>query len=227
MKNQFITMRFGIEMAIAIALAGIMLLAVRLYNPAVKTKTIKVDYFRIPTNNALVVLGLLVPILTALAAYLYTSDPSGQYSFLLASISVLFVVLIVAIWETFALLGKAQDGDLITVTLPADRPHIVCMGVMYGFLLLGLMYFALFFLFELSPTKTTGKQGEQNLGGSYSLMKPAARIGQQKDDLMKSWGQPAGQDSVAKTLTYQSERSQIRLTFDDEGKLVEVLEKGR
>jgi hypothetical protein len=87
MKSQFMTMRFGIEIAIAIVLAGIVILAVCYYNPQIKEKTIKVDYFRIPTNNALVVLGLLVPILTALAAYLYTSDPSGQYSFLLASIT--------------------------------------------------------------------------------------------------------------------------------------------
>ena len=226
MKNQFLTMRFLGEMLIAIAVAIILFVATRLYNPEVKEKDIKIDYFRIPTNNALVVIGLLVPILTGLAAYLYTNDPSAKYSLLLASIAVLFVVLIVAVWETFSLLGKAQTADIIRIKLPDDRKYITGMGLMYAFLILGLLYFALFFLFELSPAKRE-TTATTNSASAASLLKPRARIAQSKDELVKSWGAPTAQDSTGKTLTYESDQSEIRLVFDNEGKLMEIVEKRR
>jgi hypothetical protein len=220
MKEQFMTLKFWIEIGIAGLLCFIVYIAVRVYNQTGK-KDIKVDYFRIPTSNVLVVLGLLVPIMVALASYLYVNNPEAKYSSLLATIVVMFVVLGVAIWETFALLQKGQTADTVTIKLPGDRRYITGMGLMYALLLLSLFYFAMFFLFEL-PARSVASEPQALGQAGYQLMKPSARIDQTKDEILRVWGQPSAEDVGNRTLRYESDHSVIRLTFDENQKLVEI-----
>ncbi len=220
MKEQFMTQRFWIEIGIAGGVCLIVWIASKSYNTAAE-KDIKVDYFRIPTSNALVVLGLLVPIMVGLASYLYVNNPEGKYASLLATIVVMFIVLVVAIWETFALLKKGDTADTIKIQLPADRRYITAMGLMYALLLLGLFYFAMFFLFELPPKAVVNKPQAFGQAG-YSLLKPNPRIDQTKDEILKAWGQPTGEDLSKRTLLYEANHSVIQLTFDENQKLVEI-----
>ena len=225
MKDQFTTLRFLIEMLIASAVCLIVYFASRTYNKR-GHREMKVEFFRIPTSNALVVLGLLVPIMVALASYLYVNNPEGKYSSLLATIVVMFLVLVVAIWETFALLKKGGKGDAITITMPADRRFVTGLGLMYGLLLLGLFYFAVFFLFEL-PRKALNSSQRAFGPAVYPLLKPNPRIDQTRDQILSVWGQPSGEDQANRILIYESDHSVIRLTFDEKQKLVEINDRRR
>ena len=220
MKDQFTTLRFWIEMAGAAAVLLIVFFASLHYNKT-GSKEWKVEFFRIPTSNALIVLGLLVPTMVALASYLYINNPEGKYSSLLATIVVMFLVLVFAIWETFALLKKGDAGDKIKINFPEDRRFITTLGFMYGLLLLGLFYFALFFLFELPPKRASTTQ--QTAGpADYYLAKPHPRIDQTKDEILSLWGQPTGEEQANRILIYASDHSIIRLAFDENQKLVEI-----
>ncbi len=220
MKEQFTTLWFWIEMSGAAAVCLIVYFASRAYNKTGRTvKT--VDYFRVPTSNALVILGLLLPSLVAVASYLYINNPEGRYSSLLATIVVLFLVLIVAIWETFALLKKGDSANQITIDLPEDRRYVTALGLMYGLLLLGLFYVAVFFLFEL-PQKRIGSAQQPISPSGYQLMKPIPRIDQTKDQILSMWGPPTSEDVAGRILIYESDHSVVRLTFDANQKLVEI-----
>lgn len=227
MREQFISLRFWIEIAISVLVAVAIYIATRYYNRSSAEKDIKVDYFRVPTNNVLIVLGLLVPSLVTLASYLYVKDPRGNYASLLATIVLMFFVLIVAIWETFALLKKAQNGDVIKVKMPDDRKYIIGMGWMYASLLIGLIYFSIFFLFELVPVNNQKNEEVLSKVNAYYLLKPKIRINQPKEEVIKLWGQPISEDATNRKLQYESENSILQLSFDEQQKLVEIFEKRR
>lgn len=223
MKDQFITKTFAIEIAIAIFFCIVIYWVVRHYNKG--TSKVKLDYFRVPTNNVLVILGLLAPIMIGLASYLYVNNPKGHYSSLLATITVMFLVLIVTLWETFALPKKADaTDDTITLTFPGDLKYIVGLGWMYALLLLALGLFAWFFLFEL-PSATVVSSPQAPAHSSYALLKPAVSIGQSRQEVLSIWGASTSEDSVNRVLIYESTQSVIRLTFDQNQVLVEVNEK--
>jgi hypothetical protein len=222
-KDQFITKTFAIEIAIAIFFCIVIYWVVRHYNKG--TSKVKLDYFRVPTNNVLVILGLLAPIMIGLASYLYVNNPKGHYSSLLATITVMFLVLIVTLWETFALPKKADaTDDTITLTFPGDLKYIVGLGWMYALLLLALGLFAWFFLFEL-PSATVVSSPQAPAHSSYALLKPAVSIGQSRQEVLSIWGASTSEDSVNRVLIYESTQSVIRLTFDQNQVLVEVNEK--
>ena len=186
MKDQFMTLRFGVEIGLAALLCLIIYVAARVYNKSGE-REVKVDYSRTPTSNALVVIGLLVPLMVGVASYLYVSNPERKYSSLLATIVVMFVVLVVAIWETFALLQKGGNSDSIKIKLPQDRRYIIGLGWMYALLLLSLVYFGMFFLFELPATGAAGKP-EPAGPAVYVLLKPQLKIDQTKDETLRAWG---------------------------------------
>src|SRR5438552_592651 len=107
MLRKFNTLAFWIELGIAVVVWLLAFLAVKLYWKKQEYQ-MKSDYLRVPTNNAMVVLGLLIPILVALASYFYTKAPEASYSSLLSAIVIFFVVLLIAIWETHAILEVAS-----------------------------------------------------------------------------------------------------------------------
>lgn len=154
------------------------------------------------------------------ASYLYVNNPEAKFSSLLATIVVMFLVLVVSIWESFAFLQKGQTGDTVRIELPHDRRYITGMGLMYGLLLLGLFYFAMFFLFEL-PAKSVSN-AQQSAPATHTLPKPNPKIDQTKDEVLKVWGQPLSEDVANRTLLYGFDDSVMRLTFDETQKLVEI-----
>lgn len=146
MIDKFKELCFFIEIGVAVVWAIALWQLVRHYWK--EDVEFKSDYLRVPINNTLVILGLIVPVLVALASYLYINNPKGSYSFLLAAIVLFFSVLIVAIWETFALLSIASKEEIVKIR-KKNLNIIIGMSWMYGVLILGLRYFAIFFLIEL------------------------------------------------------------------------------
>lgn len=122
MIGEFINIKFTIEMFIALVWAFILWVLTRTYWK--KDTEIQSDYLKVPTNNALIVLGLVIPILVALASYLYTKNPEGAYSSLLATIVLYFLVLLLAIWQTFSIISVASKQDTVKIKIPDDRKII-------------------------------------------------------------------------------------------------------
>lgn len=226
MISQFGNALFWVLIAIVLVWAVVMSLVTRYLWRNVPTRPMKADYLRVPTNSALTILGLLTPVLVALAAYLYTNFPQGTYTFLLATITVFFMVLFVAIWETFSILRKATITDTIELTMPEDLRFIVGMGWIYSFLLIALIYFSLFFLFELAPPPSVPPQGVGK-GDSYYLAKPKAHIDQLKADVVKQWGEPTSANQAGNQIDYDTEQSTVHLQFDATGKLKQIVETRR
>lgn len=212
---------FYVEMLIAAAWFTFLYVCVRQY--WTNTREIKEDHLKIPTNNSLIVLGLLIPILVALVSYLYTKNPDGNYSSLLSTIILLFIVLVVAVWETFAIMGLSSTNDKITLTMSKDRKVITGLAMMYGFLILGLVYFSIFFLFEI---EAAGEQVVEVQKKEYILLKKTTpRINQTKNELLKSWGSPSAyRDKNREVLEYKARDSIIHLYFDKEGRLSKIFE---
>jgi hypothetical protein len=217
MIEKFAHLSFLLEIGIAFIWAVALYFLVQYYWKS--DIEIKSDYLKVPTNNTLLVLGLIVPTLIALVSYLYTKNPEGTYSSLLATIVLFFLVLVIAIWETFAILSIASKEDTVKIEVTKDLKIITGMAWMYGFLVLGLVYFAIFFLFEIeSPSKKA--RIEKQISDFVLLEKPHLKINQCKDQIIKIWGEPVNcLDIDKRKLKYKSKDSVIYLDFDENGKL--------
>jgi len=223
---QFEKSMFWVELGVAVAWLAILWFASRHYNPSdskdPKARTIKADYFKTPTGNALTILGLLVPFLVALAAYLYSKSPGANYSSLLTTIVLYFGVLIIAIWETFALLKKATDSDSIVLTLPADQRFLTGLHFMYGLLLLGLVYFAIFFLFEFGANVTSDERHLALL--SRVLLRQEVHVDESREKVVSVWGMPSGENLAKRWIEYRSPNSIIRIEFDADDRVLNIVE---
>lgn len=221
MIEKFLELRFFIEFGVALIWAIILyLLTLKYWTQNIELKS---DYLKVPTNNTLIVLGLIVPILIALVSYLYTKNPEGTYSSLLATIILFFIVLIIAIWETFAILNIATKEDIVKINIPKNRQIISGMSFMYGFLILGLIYFAIFFLFEIESPPENTKSNNQ-ISDFILLEKPHMEINQSREQIIKIWGEPLDYlDINKKKLKYKSKVSFVYLNLDENDKLCKIL----
>jgi hypothetical protein len=221
--RQFLSITVAVELTIAAVWTVTLWAASKYYSKALAGKSVKLksDYLKTPTSNALTVLGLLVPILVALTSYLYSTKPDVDYGSLLTTIILYFGVLIVAIWETFAILKKASQDDTIELTYPQDRRFVTGLGLMYGMLILGLCYFAFFFLFEIKPSQPSPIQTQASAAPApFLVYRPVLNVDDSRALVLQTWGSPArwkGNDAE-----YDSLQATVRLTFDDLGKLRQI-----
>jgi hypothetical protein len=223
MWRNFLTPTFAVEFLVIIVVWwGVYLLVKKWWTAP--TYTVKSDYLRVPTNNALVVLGLLLPILTALAAYLYMNAPQSSYSSLLASIVVMFLVLVVAMWETHSLIGMGGTDDTIVININHDRNLVVGLGLIFALLLLGLLYFAIFFLFELTPLPGPAAKPGDDGRTAYFLSVRKAYLDQTREQVIQSWGKPNSTNADNTKFEYFFDGSTIHLHFDANGRLQAINE---
>ena len=226
MLRQFWSATIAVELSVALGWAIILWLASRYYSKALSGQkvTVKADYLKAPTTTALTVLGLVVPILVALTSYLYVTEPNANYGSLLSTIILYFGVLILAIWETFAILQKATPQDTVDLTYPDDRKFVTALGLMYGMLVLGLLYFAYFFLVEVRPNAPTAGLARW-AGASYFVQRPAIKIDNDRTTVYGSWGTPARGSS--QSVEYDTDKGVIAIEFDADGKVRQITERRR
>jgi hypothetical protein len=216
MLTQFLSPTVAFEMIIAVVWFFVLCFASKYYSKALNgtTRSLKADYLKTPTATALTVLGLLLPILVALTSYLYATRPSVDYGSLLTTIVLYFIVLIIAIWETFAILKKAGENDVIAIIYPRDRRFITGLGLMYGGLLLGLFYFAYFFLFEIRSASAPSPQPPT---ANQLVRRPALLLEMSRDEVRRAWGTPAR--SPGNSDEYEGDRCRFVVTYDGSGKI--------
>lgn len=217
-----LTLKFGILLIITLVVWAIISFAARAYWKDVPEKSLKSDYLKVPINNTLSVMGIVCPLLIAVAAYLYVNLPTSDFSYILASIADFTAALIIAIWETFSLLGKATTDDNIKLSWANDSAIIRCMGILYSSLILGVVYLVLFFLLDLSILPPAQPQSSATNG--IALTKPLPRIGQSKSDIVSALGAPTKTISPD-TLVYEGSGVDLQLQFDNTGALQKITEQ--
>lgn len=172
-------------------------------------RTLRLGFFTSAVNNVILIIAVAVPVLVGLLSYLSTKAPLVNYSSMYAAITFLFLALVVAVWLTFAILKKATDEEKITLSFPKDRRFITAMGLLYAFIVTGLVYFAHFFLFDLpAPSRANA--------GMILLARPKAQVGQTREEIERMWGRP---NSTGTMVEYKTLNSSIRLVFDASGRL--------
>jgi hypothetical protein len=211
---------FWIEVLVAVVLAVAVILLTNEYYRGKANRTLDVEFLRTPTTNILAVLGLLLPLLIALAAYFYKEAPDLKYPSLLASIVLMFLVIVAAVWHSYALLSADSTDSKVTITIPKDLQFISTIGVMYIWLILSLTYIGIFFVRELPvPTSHSLRRTQ---GSEYFIGKPYVSINERKDAILRTWGVPT--TDSAGVLYYISPISTIRMSFDSSGTLLSITE---
>jgi hypothetical protein len=222
MIAKFLTAKFGVLLAVIFVVWVVTYLAIRYYWKGAGEKTLRSDYLKVPINNTLSVMGIVCPLLIALASYLYVNIPSSDYSFVLASICVFVLTLIVAIWETFCLLNKATNTDDIKLLWSRDSAILTGMGILYSSLILGVVYLVLFFLLDLSIAPAMQAQAHSPAG--IALTKAIPQIGETRLDVLSALGAPTRSVS-ADTIEYQGTGLDLEIQFDTKDTVQKITEQ--
>ena len=223
MIRQFLNWEYGIALSITIAFILVFYFATKHYWKSKTDVEIHADFIRNPMSISLTILGMLIPLLAALTAYLLSVNPNGNFSLLLASITILLITLLSAIWLTFSLLKLGSKDNVIKLTFPSDIAFIQLSGIVYGLLILGIFSIVVFFLFRfeykpINPVITA-------IGipsNSIYLEKPMIQISQKKLDLIQLWGMPSGEDKSTNTFTYNTNNSEIKILLNSTDDINEI-----
>lgn len=212
MLYQAMDTRFIIEMVVGLLL-GVATWAWSLYEyRGSPERSVRTTYFTTPANSALSTVGIIIPALAGLFTFLYSTSPGHSYSSLLAAIAFFFMVLLLAVWLTFSLMKKAKADENITLRFPKDRRFITSIGLMQVFLLISLLYLAIFLLVEL-PVPA------RKAPGTALLAKSMVKVGQTRSEVEHLWGTPSSSSSITE---YKNDRSTFRLFFDASGRLGKI-----
>lgn len=223
MIQTILTLRFGAWILVGGALCVGIYLASRHHNRAGVTKTFQAELFRAPTANVLTTLGLLVPVMIGLLAYLFERNPLAPFSFLAAAISFCLVALVVSVWESFALISVPLTGankDQIELTFSKDRPLVTSLGIMYTSLLLSICYLCCFLLFEMGAVAGPSQAGVA--GAGVYVGRPHLLLGTSRAAVTNTWGQPFKSDTQTGSWTYITANAVVTLAFDPAGNLMTV-----
>jgi hypothetical protein len=226
MYVELCTWTVGIELLVAVIIAVIFWRASIWYNKDIPSPhKIKADYLKGPATTALTVLGLLVPILVALAAYLYTTESAVKLGSLATTIILYFAVLVLATWQTFALIKKATADETISLDLPQDLRFVTCQGLIYVFLILGLVYFAIFFRIEMKAPNVNRTSPATADTTAYRILRPSVHVSATRSDVYNAWGAPSRQKFSS--AEYDTPDAVLELTFDTANRLIAVTERRR
>lgn len=156
MWPQVFNLRFVIAILIAVACCvGVVLLGKALNRGAPKQISSPAELFTKPIDNTFTVLGIAIPALGGLLAFLYSSYPTGRYSLLFASLLICIFVLLLAVWLSFSIWRVASETGTLILQTDRDYKYLAVRILMYFGLMLALGYFVAFCLMELEPLKKT------------------------------------------------------------------------
>lgn len=154
MIEQVVTIEFGLEILLALVLLALARASSSDYAKE-GTRAKSIESLRAPNQNALVVMGLLVPVTATLTGYLYVTKPGGNYASLLAAIVMIVATLIFASWHNFSLLKFNVSEGTINLTLPVDRKFITVSAWIFVLQILAVLYVMFFLVARLEPTPKT------------------------------------------------------------------------
>lgn len=225
MIGSLISIKFFISLAIALLLLVGISKGSKCYYKDKETRKISLLYITEPTSNSLAIVAILIPILTATAAYLFTNNPTGNFSFLWLSILLLIIALITSLWVSFSLLSIASENEVVKFSFPQDISYIQGMGITYFALLLAIMFLILFFLFDFSIAYSNYSVDQEI--NQINLIHPPVKINETKNSVQNTWGSPIEINIDEHLWRYESLDSIYLLKFDNNGRLSCITQKRR
>lgn len=222
---------FNLEIGLYILILIILIISVtqltKYYHKEIKERKFNANYFRIPIYHSIIILSFLLPLIISITAYLVANFPDSEVSSLLTSILILFVSLVVAIWQSFAILKVANsENDLITLKIPDDLRFISAIGIIYITMIFGFLLLSKFFLFDFrihQPQKSSHSITQSN-GGTY-IRKHYFEIGLKEEEIKKIWGSPTEISKLGDTLKYDGLGCKYILLLNKKGEIVEFTQK--
>lgn len=226
MIGEFLSWPVVWRLGVAMAWSIVVWHASKHYTKGKDSITKKSDFFTAPLSTSFSVVGLLTPLVVGGAAFIVTNHPGQTVAYLLAAAAVLLVVLGGSVWLSFSLPSLTAVDDTITLDLSRDSFVLRMIALVYGNLLLAIVFMALFGLFEFNVSAWRG-EGTKPVAGvvEQPILRPVVRIGMRREDIVKTWGKPAREvDSIA---SYDTPEGSITLTYDREGRMTRMLEQAK
>lgn len=216
---------FFICIAIGVFLMAFTIVMVKINYRRTSDAKFSVDLFKMPTSFSMQALGIVVPILIALASYIYLNSPEQTFQFLLASISIYSFVFVLATWSSFTLPNVSVDIADNTIKLEAGKSNHMALihvrGLMYILLLYGFILLMLFFLQELK-SKPNRQVDPLTIEHSAALLKrPLVSIGYTKNKVIESWGAPLKVNNENE-WQYTVNNIHIIMHFSHDGTIIKI-----
>jgi len=147
------------------------------------------DTFRNPINAAITVSGFFIPLLCGGIGYLIEkSIPPHQLVPLVAAVVLFSVSVLLGLWNLFSMTLFPGDDDKVEIEpggVWGFVPQFATqLAVMFGGLVVVLLYFLFVFDLKTSETKTI------DAPAPIMVSKPLLRVGMNADDVQQSWGAP-------------------------------------
>lgn len=224
MVDQILNLKFGISTLISFTLLYLIGWSAKYFYKNAGTRTFSPDFVKEPTSNSLTIIGLLIPILVGVSSFFYINQPSGDYAFIWVGIFLFLITLLTAIWISFSVLRLVNSQNTITLNFPQDIRYIVALGIMYGSLIVGLIFVVIFFLFDLPSNSKTPDTIAQNSSTIY-LSHPKVDVNLTKNEVETLWGVPDEVQNQGTMWKYQGLESIFYLEFDSSGSLSRIVEE--
>lgn len=232
MLDRFDGVSFRWEVVVALFLGVVIALLVYFVTWRVpKERILHVGFLRDPANTTLTIAGLLVPILSGIASYLYANYPAARFPSLIAAVVVTLFAMGAALWTNFSLLSLADDSggtEVLTFKEGKSRHFIVFRGCMFVWLGLALAYTSFGLLTEVpskaQPQKVIVVEDVKPLPTAfigYFLAKPPMQLDRKKTEVLRAWGAPSRIDTEMHRLLFDSQDAVLSLRFDAADRLVE------
>jgi hypothetical protein len=220
--RQFLSLKFLLLFGIALLLCIVFAMAAKLFNAQEKTEKFSAGSFREPIGHLMTTIGVLVPLIIGAIAFLLDNGAVASMATLLSAVAILFVAFIVASWLTFSLVSRSTPDDQIELKFPKDWPYRAASGVVYTGLICGVLLVAGYFLFEFRPAD----RREERSAARILLERPVPRVGQERASVRAQLGEAQGTLDAGTRWIYRTDRSTLKIDFDNEGKVLRVTEEG-
>lgn len=180
----------------------------------------KTESFRNPINLSVTIAGLLIPLVSALIAFLLTNFTRQQIeslSSIFAALCVLILSMCWGVWLSYSLATVSPDDDSIIITKTKNWKLPAHFAAQLSLLLTGTLLILIFLLFRFElPTKpeiretsnrfnlwdTVWMRGTPEREIVYEMLRPGVYVGVPERVILEKWGQPdKAEKSVGESIT--------------------------
>jgi len=165
-----------------------------------------------PINAALSVSGLIIPLLTALIAYLVQQGGTVSKLFpVVVSLGFAGLAVVAGLWNLFSM--TSSDGESFEITKDKSALFVPCVVGQFLLLFNSFAVLVVFFLFsyQLEPQKASYTQVSQS---PVLVARSPVRVGMDRTTLLASWGSPAKEETHGGTNVWRYEASESEFAIE-------------
>ena len=220
-RDLVLNLRFACWFIVPVVVSIVLLvLQVTAWRKAVQKKaiTLKSETFGGAINMSLTVSSVVFPLASLYLAYLLTATrlPPTALAPLIAGVLLVFIAVLVGLWNAYSLPFGSWDGDSIEIAKDRNITWPAFFVGQFSLLASGLVVLVLSFL--LIPGVDRTRTASPGSGASFALVRPAVRVGATRTDVEAQWGGPdereLGPGGVVREYRYHSPTTEYRIVFE-------------